>query len=252
MTPSISRREWFTAAGSVLLSTSAACRLMTSPKDLGSAHLTVTPRPPVTPVGPGTYKLNLGAKRDGALYVPDSYKPGVSMPLVVMLHGAAGGVYSVTEMPAAAAAAGALLLVPEARNSSWDLIDGQFGPDIEFISRALAFTFDRVSVDTRRIGVFGFSDGATYSLAIGTANGDLFTHVAAFAPGALLIHGAMGDPRVFIAHGVDDENLPVWLSRNSIVPALRERHYDVTYHEVPGGHGVSPLMRQLAFEWFLA
>ena len=29
----------------------------------------------------------------------------------------------------------------------------------------------------------GFSDGASYALSLGAANGDLFTHIAAFSPG---------------------------------------------------------------------
>jgi predicted esterase len=248
----ITRREWLAAAGGALLSTSAACRVITGPHDYGSAHLTVTPTSPITPVGAGTYKLNFGGKRDGALYVPPSYTPGVAMPLMVMLHGALGGLYSIGNLPEAAAAAGVLMLVPESRASSWDLIDGRFGPDIDFISRALAFTFQRVSVDTRHVGVFGFSDGATYSISLGTANGDLFTHAAAFAPGAMLIHGAVGDPKMFVGHGVDDEHFPVQLSRNVIVPALRARRYDTTYYELPGGHGITPAELALAFKWFLA
>jgi predicted esterase len=33
------------------------------------------------------------------------------------------------------------------------------------------------------LAVSGFSDGASYALSIGPANGDLFTHVMAFSPG---------------------------------------------------------------------
>jgi poly(3-hydroxybutyrate) depolymerase len=39
------------------------------------------------------------------------------------------------------------------------------------------------TVDPQRICVSGFSDGASYALSLGLANGDLFTHVAAFSPG---------------------------------------------------------------------
>lgn len=41
------------------------------------------------------------------------------------------------------------------------------------------------AVDTTRLGVGGFSDGASYALSLGLTNGDLFTHVIAFSPGAL-------------------------------------------------------------------
>ena len=42
-----------------------------------------------------------------------------------------------------------------------------FGPDIDFIDRALNLTFGLYNIDIFHLGVEGFSDGATYALSIG-------------------------------------------------------------------------------------
>jgi predicted esterase len=45
-----------------------------------------------------------------------------------------------------------------------------YGPDVEFIDRALEQTFDRLAVDTKKLAVEGFSDGASYALSIGLSS----------------------------------------------------------------------------------
>lgn len=77
-----------------------------------------------------------------------------------------------------------IVLFPDSRGRSWDMITGRrFGPDVEFLDAALAAVFSTCVVDTSRLCLAGFSDGATYALSLGLANGDLFTHLAAFSPG---------------------------------------------------------------------
>ena len=58
-----------------------------------------------------------------------------------------------------------------------------FGPDVAYMDQALHHVFERYSIDPGRIGLAGFSDGASYALSLGVANGDLFTHIMAFSPG---------------------------------------------------------------------
>jgi predicted esterase len=79
--------------------------------------------------------------------------------------------------------AGLVLLAPESRGTTWDVLRGGYGPDVAFIDRALEQTFGRYAVDPRRLAVGGFSDGASYALSLGITNGDLFGHVLAFSPG---------------------------------------------------------------------
>jgi len=57
------------------------------------------------------------------------------------------------------------------QRQTWDVILGQYGPDIAFIDSALAQTFSRYAFDPNHIAV-GFSDGASYALSVGITNGD--------------------------------------------------------------------------------
>src|SRR5207247_1244714 len=93
------------------------------------------------------------------------------LPLLVLLHGAGGsGAGVLRRVGAAADQAGVAVLAPDSRDSTWDGIRSGFGPDVAFIDRALARVFDVVAVDRDRIAVGGFSDGATYALALGLVN----------------------------------------------------------------------------------
>ena len=68
------------------------------------------------------------------------------------------------------ACAGIVLLAPDSRAATWDdLPAGQnsFGPDVAFINAALAQTFALYNVDPTKLGIQGFSDGATYALGLG-------------------------------------------------------------------------------------
>ena len=107
-----------------------------------------------------------------------------------------------------------------------------------------------MAVDPARIGIGGFSDGASYALSLGVANGDLFTHVLAFSPGFIARAGQRGKPRVFISHGTKDEVLPIDRTSRSIVPDLERRGYDVTYREFNGPHTVPADLAREAFGWF--
>ena len=65
---------------------------------------------------------------------------------------------------------GIMVLAPDSRGATWDDLpaaQGSFGPDIAFINAALAQTFALYNVDAARLGIQGFSDGATYALGLG-------------------------------------------------------------------------------------
>lgn len=191
------------------------------------------------PPRPGPQALGLGEGRDGALYVPRGYRPDTPVPLVLALHGAGGsGAHPVRHFAPLADELGALLVAPDSRGGTWDAIRGDFGPDVRFISLALAAAWSRVQVDAARVSVVGFSDGATYALALGLANGDLFSRVAAFSPGFLIPVPEQGNPEVFISHGTQDPILPINNCSRVIVPVLRRNGYRVDYREFKGGHTV--------------
>jgi predicted esterase len=96
----------------------------------------------------------------------------------------------------------------------------------------------------------GFSDGASYGLAVAIANGDLVSHVLAFSPGFIPSTPRRGKPRVFISHGTQDDVLPIEQTSRAIVPDLEGRGYDVRYREFGGPHTIPRSIAREAFEWF--
>ena len=211
-------------------------------------------RPPAQPpeFTSGQYPLKLGYGRDGVLYVPKGYKPGVPMPLIVWLHGAGGSSAGIGSSNTAQMADefGVILLAPDSREWTWDIILGSFGPDVEYIRQALLFTFDHLAVDKTHMGVAGFSDGASYSLSFGISNGDVFKWIMAFSPGVMTPIAAPGKPRFFISHGTSDPTMPINDTSRKFVSRLKTLGYDVTYHEFDGRHTLPPDILREAFEWF--
>ncbi len=217
----------------------------------GVARFKSRPGKPTKPAQIGLHDLGLAKGKDGVLSVPKGYKPEKPVPLIFMLHGALGRYPSYNNFCEVAAEEGIAVVTPDARNGTWDLVLGGFGPDIAFLDRALAYTFDHVAVDPRHIALAGFSDGASYALSVGLANGDLFTHVMAFSPGFMAPPSRTGKPRALVTHGRQDNILPVSSSRDRIVPQLKQWGYDVTYKEFEGGHELKPDLGREAFRWMI-
>lgn len=214
-----------------------------------AGRLTARPADPRGDVVVGSSPLGLGMGRDGLRCVPRQARAGAPLPLIVMLHGAGGAAHGGSLLARLAEVAGAVLLVPESRASTWDVIHGGFGPDVAFIDAALAATFAACPIDPARVTLAGFSDGASYALSLGLTNGDLFTHLVALAPGFVAPGALHGTPPIFIAHGTADRVLPIERCSRRIVPRLRGAHYRVDYHEFAGGHVVPPLLALRALRW---
>lgn len=217
-------------------------------------RFTARPGEPIyTPVQGGWKGLGIGGGRDGILCVPESYRPDTPIPLLVILHGAGGSALTAWNPYSwFANEFGVVILAPDSRSRTWDLMQGGYGPDVSYINEALGYTFDRCLIDPDRIALGGFSDGASYILSLGVSNGDLFSHLIAFAPGYYVaMEPLVGKPRVFVGHGTSDPILPVSISQTHIVPSFRGAGYDVTYQEFEGDHTVTWDITVAAFEWFL-
>jgi phospholipase/carboxylesterase len=210
-----------------------------------------TPPPSDATVEAGLRTLWLGSERDGLLYVPPSYDANKGAPVALTLHGAGGDARSgISHFLPLADEAGLVLLAPESRARTWDVLVGGYGPDVEFIDRALERTFERLSVDDRRLAVTGFSDGASYALSLGLTNGDLFTHVVAFSPGFMAPAERRGQPPIFVSHGTRDRVLPIGDTSRRIVPQLEREGYEVRYREFEGPHTVPrPIAREALRGW---
>ncbi|MFB7501289.1 alpha/beta hydrolase [Streptomyces sp. NPDC056161] len=173
------------------------------------------------------------------LYVPDRL-PHWPVPLLVAFHGAGGGPGDMLSLlQPEAQQRKVLLLAPTSYGATWDvLLDGHFGPDAMGLQHAMATVVEHFRVDRDRIAVAGFSDGASYALGLGLANGDLFTRVLAYSPSRIPPGRKDGRPTVFVSHGQRDPILPVSHTSHRIVPALEDDGYHVDYIEHGHGHEV--------------
>lgn len=226
----------------------------TPPQESQEGRLRARPhRPSVEAPESGTRPLGLGGRRDGLLHVPPGYRAGRPAPLGVLLHGAGGHApHALALWQRLADEAGLLLLAPESRGPTWDIIvENGYGQDVAFIEQALTHVFERYAVDPAHLAIGGFSDGASYALSLGLTNGDLFTHVVAFSPGFLVPAAQRGEPSLFISHGVKDTVLPIEPCSRRIVPRVQRAGYPVRYHEFDGPHTVPVDIAQEALTWFL-
>ena len=218
-------------------------------------HTRLAARPrPITAGGdqlaPGVHPLGLGdgdGERDGIIYVPDA---DGARPLLLTLHGATmHSRQMLRPLLAAADDFGVVLVLPDSRGQTWDVLLGGYGPDVDFIDRALNVAFGRCRVAPDAVAVGGVSDGASYALSIGVANGDLFNRIAAFSPGFIMPLEVVGAPAVFVSHGIHDRILPIDQCGRSIVAGLRAADYDVEYVEFDGGHEMPEAVIRSAFAW---
>jgi predicted esterase len=170
-----------------------------------------------------------------------------------MLHGAGSSASDVMPIVADGAEAhGIVVLAPDSRGATWDVIRQDYGEDVAFLDGALGEVFRTCTIDPARIAIAGFSDGASYALSLGLINGALFSDIIAFSPGFALPARTENAPSLFICHGREDPVLPIERCGRRIAVRLRSLGYDVEYREFAGGHVVPTEMVEAAFRRFLA
>lgn len=256
--PRVDRRRFLQIASLTTVGLVAGCS--DSPVELSptlvplprfpGGRLSVTPTTPTQSATPGLQPLGLASPRDGLRYVPSSYSPDKPIPLLVLLHGAAGNSANwFGSYDERAEEAGCAVLAIDSRDTEWDLIAAAaYGDDLAFLETALTDTFDRVAIDPTRMAIGGFSIGASYALGVGLTNGDLFGHVIAYAPVEFFGVDQHGMPRVFVSHGRRDP-APIELSSRPFVAQLRAAGYEVEFVEFDGGHAVPQRISDRAFDW---
>jgi len=205
------------------------------------------------PFAPGRHSLGLSETRDAVLYVPADLPTDKPVPLFVMFHGAGG--FPEKVLPFIEPHADQhkfLVLAPHSTFPTWDIVIGGNGPDLERLQAALRSVAARYRLDAQRVAFAGFSDGASYALSIGVTNGDIASHVIAFSGGFMSIFVQEGLPKVFIAHGLIDEQLPIATSGRQNANKLKAAGYDVQYVEFDGLHIIEPGVVARAIDFFLA
>lgn len=249
----LSRREWLrwtslATAGALSGLTACGDEILASVEDPEEGHLVSRPGATVFTPQLGVNNLGIGRTRDGLRFVPSTFRAGESLPLLVTLHGAGGNAYlGIQPFLNFAESARVVLVSPDSREESWDRRYGLFGSDVRFLDTALSDTYLRCLIDPRKIGIAGFSDGASYALSLGLTNGDLFSQIIAFSPGFMVPNVARGKPNVFLSHGTQDTVLPIASSSRRFAPKLRGLGYNVTYREFEGGHQIPAAVSDEAF-----
>lgn len=210
------------------------------------------PQPGKAPLPPGRNRLGLVDERDAVLFVPPGLPDGKPVALFVMFHGAGGFPEKVLPfIEEHATRHKFLVLAPHSTYPTWDLVIGGNGPDLERLREALTEVASRFHLEPGRVAFAGFSDGASYALSIGVTNGDIASHVIAFSGGFMSIFMQEGTPKVFIAHGLADEQLPIETSGRANAAKLKSAGYDVQYLEFEGLHVIHPPVVAAAVEFFL-
>lgn len=232
----MNRRAFLRASGAALVSRN----LMGGPGRAGvpDPRLRARPKPARWVMGAGLTRHEVG-ETSVVTYLPERALSRERVPLMVFLHGANRTVDAFMErFRPVADATGVMLMMPFATVGTWDAIRYFFGPDVAAIDASLAWLFAEVPIDPKRITLSGFSDGATYALALGRANGDLFTRVAAYSPGFLIPVKPVGRPPIVISHGRQDRILPFENASETIVPTLTKAGYAVDFRPFDGPHTV--------------
>lgn len=186
----------------------------------------------------GSHKARLDRRRDATLMVSPKLDRAVPAPLLVVLKSqTSGGNPGMASLYDEARVRGVVVLTVPSRGEVWETETVAAEADAAFVDRSLAWCFANARIDPARIGVAGFSDGAARALSLGVGNGDLFTDVLAFSATGDRVGAPVGQPRMYICHGVRDRVAP-FAEGQAIADRFREKGYDVSFTGFDGGHEV--------------
>jgi phospholipase/carboxylesterase len=223
-----------------------------------SLALHVEPRAPVSAAASdgGVATITNGATQ-GYLLLP-AIDPERTYPLVTVLHGAGRQdellVRAYRDEPARRHA---VFFIPRSTSPTWDLLIGEDRPDIDFLEHAYAEIYRRLPVDHTRQALIGYSDGASYALAIGLSNPRLFAAIMGWAAGFVVfdptgVAATDPRPRILLEHGTHDPVFPFEEVAVRNCAILRRLGYDVELRVDDGGiHWPSRTFQPAALDWFL-
>jgi phospholipase/carboxylesterase len=184
--------------------------------------------------------------------------------LIVMLHGLSGDenamwIFDHALPRSATVIAPRALYASELGGTSWarsvvrdDLDNADFQEAIERLSRFVHEAITLYEVDSQRVIVMGFSQGAALSYAFSLAQPEILRGVIALAgflpdlSSAQPVTPAL--PHYLIIHGTHDEAVPIDRAREAR-SVLERRGASVEYHEHRVGHKVSAQGMQEIARW---
>ena len=193
------------------------------------------------------------------LLTPDEIDPEQRYPLITVLHGAGRQdellVRACKEEPERRQA---LFLIPRSRLPTWDLIASDERPDLDFLEYAYDLIYRRYPVDAFRQALLGFSDGASYGLAIGLSNPHMFRAVMAWAAGFVMVDPTSvsdDDPKpdLLLEYGTHDPVFPFEQVALPMRQGLESAGYRVEFRVDEGGrHWPSGDFQPEALDWFFS
>lgn len=155
------------------------------------------------PEGPATFKRVLdirtnGFRRNYLVHVPSGYRPDVSLPLVVVLHGAfdtAEGMETLTGFSKLADREGFVVIYPNGIGILGFLQHWNAGhccgkaaeekiDDVGYLAAAIGDVQSILSIDANRIYMGGFSNGGMMTYRFAAERGDLLAAIAPLAAAA--------------------------------------------------------------------
>lgn len=238
---------------------------------MDSLKLHIAPKQPepVDELPLGLVWIERGPQR-AALFTPDEIDPQRRYPLLAVLHGA--GRQDELLMKAyrdEAERRQALFLVPRSFGMTWDLISAATQgaaaagapskrPDLDFLEYAYDLIFRRYPVDAGRLGLIGYSDGASYALSVGLSNPELFQAVMGWAAGFVAIENdaaapGVRRPAVLVEYGTHDELFPFEQVAVPMREQLEAFGCAVTFRVDEGGrHWPSGGFQGEALDWFFS
>jgi phospholipase/carboxylesterase len=163
--------------------------------------------------------------------------------VIILLHGAGGRAdHFLKEFTRFADERGVLLLALQSDAGSWPRRPQEVsrGPDAANFDKALAALTERAPVDSARVVLLGFSDGASHALSFGLARPKTFRAILAMSPGYAFAP-RRPDPTqpIFIAHGRRDTVLPADNVRE-MIKGLEGTGYRPEVRWFNGGHRIDP------------
>lgn len=248
---------WFLRAVGI----ASALLLLTScdPLDLLGPNFSGNPRLDVAWTTPRTQTFATGlsvlqaesAGTTGRVYVPAHYTPGTPIGLLVMLHGGgSAGANYISLFQTLADAHDFIVLAPDSKQLTWDMISTtRVGVDVQRLSTAIEYVLQRASIDPVRIWLGGHSDGASYAITLGTANGDHFRKLLLFSAGIFWSPQKAGRPDVRVVHGQYDAVFAFSQVTPEVVRPLERAGYSVTFAPFLGGHEVPSDVAEAAILW---
>lgn len=237
-----------------------------SQDDSSSLRLTVRPASMAT----ATQTISAGKHlvpglQNCYVYVPASAVGDRRVPLVVMLHPAAGeGLQEIEQAKTLADKYGVIVLAPSSSAwGEWDFV-GLFhhgkgtesgiqvppfeSIDIPKIDVALRYVLQNYAVDPARIALMGFSDGGSISLLLGRANLDIFSRIVGLSAMIPYDGNGVANPatQFLLAGGISENMVPQTLK---LAQVLRHAGNPVLTLLGLRGHTKSPAEEAFAWQW---